>query len=61
MILQDELEGSAELSEADIVSIHEAEVCVLVRVDGVNLHVGGLGEGGRFVAHKPPGEGADLI
>ena len=29
--------------------------------DGVNLHVRGLGEGGRFVAHKPTGEGADLI
>ena len=30
MILQDEEEGSTELSEADIVSIHEAEVSGLV-------------------------------
>ena len=61
MIIQDEVEGSTELSEADLVSIHESEVSGLVRINGVNLHVGGFGEGGRFVAHKLPGEGADLI
>ena len=55
------MEGSTELSEADLLSIYEAEVSSIVRVDGVNLHVGGIGEGGRFVANKPPGEGADLI
>ena len=60
-ILQNEVEGSTDLSEADLVSIHDAEVSGLIRVDGINLHVRGLGEGGRFVAHKPPGEGADLI
>ena len=53
MILQDEMEGSTNMLEADLVSIQEAEVSVLVCVDGVNLHVGGLGEGGRFIAHKP--------
>ena len=61
MILQDEVEGSTELFEEDLVSIHEAEVSGLVQVDGVNLHVGGLREVGRFVAYKSPGEGADLI
>ena len=60
-ILQDEVEGSTELLEADLLLFHEAEVSGLVQVDGVDLHVGGLGEVGRFVAHKPPGEGADLI
>ena len=59
MILQDEVEGSTELLEADLLSIDEAEVSGLVWVDGVNLRVGGLGEGGFFVAHKPPREVAD--
>ena len=61
MIIQDEVEGSTELSEADLVSIHESEVSGLVRINGVNLHVGGFGEGGRFVAHKPPGEFTELV
>ena len=61
MILQDEAEGPAELLEAYLVLIHEVKVSGLVRIDGVKLHVRGLGESGRFVAHKPPGEGADLI
>ena len=32
----------------DLVAIHEAEVSGLVHIDGVNLHVRGLGEGGCF-------------
>ena len=52
MILQDEMEGSTNMLAVDLVSIQEAEVSVLVCVDGVNLHVGGLGEGGRFIAHR---------
>ena len=55
------MEGSTELLEADLVSIHEADVFGLVQVDGVNIHVRGLGEGGHFVTHKPPREGAYLI
>ena len=61
MILQDEVEGTNKLSEADLVFIQEAKVSGLVQFDGINLHVGGLGECGRFFAHKPTGEGADLI
>ena len=61
IIIQYEVEGSTEMLEADLLSIHEAEVSGLVWVKVINLHVGGLGEGGRFVAHKTPGEGADLI
>ena len=49
------------MSEAGLVLIHQAYVFGLIRVNGINLHVGGLGEGGRFVAHKTPGEGADFI
>ena len=56
-----EVGGYTELSEADIVSIDKAEVYGLVWFNGINLHVGGLGEWGRFVAHKPPVEGAELI
>ena len=41
--------------------IHKADVTGLVLIDGVDLHVGGIGEGGYFVAHKPPEEGMDLI
>ena len=61
LILQDEAEGSNEILEADNISIYEAEVSGLVQVDGINLNVIGLGEGGSFVAHKPPREGANLI
>ena len=61
MVLQNEVKVPAGIPETDIVSIHEAEVSGLIRIGGVELHVGGLGEGGRFVAHKQPGEGADLI
>ena len=61
IILQDEVEGSTELLEDYLLSIHEAEVSGIVRVDGVNLHVRGIGESGCFVAHKTPEEGADLI
>ena len=61
MILQDIVECSTDLSEADLVSIHDSRVSGLVWVDGVNLRVGGLGEGGNCVALKPPREGADLI
>ena len=38
------VEGSTELSEADLVLIHEAKVSGLIWVDGINLHVGGLDE-----------------
>ena len=61
MIIQDKVGGSTELSKADLVLIHEAEVSGLIWVDSVNIHVGGLGEGGRLVSHKPPVEGMDLI
>ena len=61
MIIQNEVEDFTELSEADLLSIHEAKVSSLVWVDGVNIHVRGLGEGGNSVAHKPPREGVDLI
>ena len=61
MILQDEVKGCTELFDEDLVSIHEAEVSGLVRVYCVNLCIRKLGEGGCFVAHKPPGKGADLI
>ena len=44
MILQDEVEGSTELLEANIVLILKTVVSGLVWVDGVNIHVGGLGE-----------------
>ena len=37
------------------VSIREAEVNGFVRINGVDIHLGRLGEGGRFVDHKPPG------
>ena len=60
-ILQYEVEGSTELSEADLVLIYEAKVSGLNRKDGVNLHVGGLCKAGRFLYHKPPWEGAELI
>ena len=39
----------------------EARVTGLVWIDGVELHVGGIGEGGRYVAHKLPGEGTYLV
>ena len=54
MVLQKEMKGPAKMPETNIVSIHEAEVTGLVRIDVVELHVGELGEGGRFVSHKPP-------
>ena len=44
MILQDEVEGTNKLSEADLVFIQEAKVSGLVQFDGINLHVGGLDE-----------------
>ena len=52
---------TAKLLETNLVSIHEDEVTVLVQINGVELHVGVLGEGGHFIAHKPPGEGMDLV
>ena len=55
------MKGPAKLPETNLVSIHEAKVTSLVWIDGVELHVGGLGEGGIFVAHKAPGEGTYLI
>ena len=61
MIIQNEVKGPTELSETDLVLIHKAKVSGLVRIDGINIHVGGLDEGGLFVVHKPPREGADLI
>ena len=61
IILQYEVEGSNELSEVDLVSINEAKVYVIFRVNDVNIHVIQLGEGGRFSAHKPSGEGTELI
>ena len=60
-MIQNEVEGSTELSEADLVSIHEAKVSGLFWVDGINFHIGGHGEGGCFVAHKLTRKGADLI
>ena len=38
------MEGSTDLSEEDIVSIHKADVSGLVWVGGIGLHVRGLGE-----------------
>ena len=61
MILQDEVEGSTEMSVVDLVLIHKAKVPGLIQVDGVNINARGLGKGGRFVAHKTPTEDADLI
>ena len=61
MILQYEVKVSTELSDLFLLSIHDAEYSGIVQVDGVNIHVVVLGEGGCFVAHKPPREGADLI
>ena len=61
MILQNEVEVPAELPETYLVSIHEAKFSGLVCIDVVKLRVGGLGEGGSFVDHKPPGEGTNLI
>ena len=60
IVIKYEVEGSTEMLEANLVSIYEAEVSGLVWVNGINIHVRGLGEGGRIVAHKTPGEGADL-
>ena len=50
-----------KLPETNIVSIHEAEVTGLVRIDGVELHVGGCGEVGHLFSHKLTREGTDLI
>ena len=61
MILKNELEGSTELLEAYLVLIQKANFADLVWINGVNIHVGVIGGGGRFVSHKPPGEGADLV
>ena len=55
------MKGPANMPEKNLVSIHKDEVTGLVRIDGVEPHVGGLGEGGRFVSHTKPGEGTDLI
>ena len=55
VILQNEVEGSTELSESDLVSIHKAKVSRFIWVDGVNIDVRGLDESGCFAAHKPPG------
>ena len=61
MVLKNEMKGPAKLLETNPVSIHEAEITALVRIDGIELHGSGLCEGGRLVAHKPPGEGMYLI
>ena len=61
MVLQNEMKGPNELPETNLVFIHEANVASLVQINGIELHVSGRGVGGYFVAHKPPGEGADLI
>ena len=61
MVLQNETKFPTELLETNLVSIRKAKVTGLVRINGVDLHVGGSGEVGNFVAHKPPGEGTDLI
>ena len=60
-VLQNEVKAPNKLPETNIVSIHEVEVTSLVQINSVELHVSGLGEGGIFVAHKPPGEGTDLV
>ena len=54
MVLQNEMKFPVKLLETNLLSIHEAEVTGLVWIDGVGLHASGLGEGGRFVAHKSP-------
>ena len=61
MALQNQMKVPTNLPETNIVSVHEAEVTGLVRIDVVELHIGGLVEGGHFVAHKPPREVTDLI
>ena len=61
MILQNEVEGPTDLPETNLVSIHVAQVSGLIWIYGIKLHVIGLSEGGSFVAHKKPKEGADLI
>ena len=61
MVLYNEMKGPAKLPETICVSIHEAKVTSLVWIDGVELHVVGLGEGGRFMAQKLPREGTDLV
>ena len=55
MIIQNEGKGLTELPGTDIVWIHEAEVSGLIWIDAIELFISGLGEGGHFVAHKPPG------
>ena len=55
------MKGPAKLTETNILQIHEAEVTGVIQIDGVEIHVGGIGEGGCFVAHKTRGEGTDLI
>ena len=48
MVLQNEMKYPSELPEKNIVSIQKAKVTGLIRIDGVEIHVGGHGEGGRF-------------
>ena len=55
------MKGPDKMPETDLLLIHGADVTCLARIDGVKLHAGGLGEGGRFVAHKPPGEFTELV
>ena len=52
MVLQNEIKGPTKLPKM---------VTGIVWINGVELHVGGLCEGGNVVAHKPPEEGTDLI
>ena len=61
IILQNKVDLPTDILEAGLVLIHKAEVSGLIRIDDVNLRVGGLGEGGHSVAHKRPREGAYLI
>ena len=61
IVLYNEMKIPVKLPETNIVSIHESKVTGLVWINGIELHVGVLGEDGRFVAHKPPREGMELV
>ena len=61
MVLHNKMKIPTKLPETSFVSIHEANVTGLVWIDYIEIHVGGISEGGNSVAHKPPREGTDLI
>ena len=55
------MKGPTDVLKTNLVLIHETKVTGLVWINGIEFHVGVRGEGGRFIDHKPTGEGTDLI